>query len=370
LLVAATSSKIQLHIKETGVAGQDNSSGYERDHFDDWALMNRICMELPVGGRNFDFESHVTKRTVDLYSRENAQHLFVYAKDIAREPIKGFEKHIMTNPQVAQDYRRFKDEWDRKNGGGGTGGLMRTLSMRIGQAVGRRKDKEVQQQQIEPIKLDPFEKARTLVASDPGGPHQFSETKIEMIDYRLRLVEALQALRPGSSIPDDWIDTDGKKQSGAYSIQGDNLVLVREDGNDDRVWSIKRPFDLSKRKSQMQIDKERRADEETAEVERRAAEGIEFKQRLSQKIEQTKLGKAWKTAREGNLVDYLQAHPEGITDTWGSLHKLSEDGSTVIKTTTYGKVTNTPVADFRTTEDQRLVRDAQNNYTTSRGMSM
>jgi hypothetical protein len=350
-----------------------NSSGagdFERHHFDDWALMNRICMEPPVGGRNAEYEAYVSNRKVDRYSTDNAQHLLVYARDIAQEPIKGFEKHIMTNPQVVLDYRRFKDEWDRKNGGGGTSGLMRTLAMRIGQAVGRRKAKEEQQAEIEPIKRDPFERARTLVANDPAGSLNYNEAKIEAIDYRLRLVEALQALRPGSTIPDDWVDAEGKKQSGSYSIEGGNLVLVRQDGNDDRVWSIDRPFELSKRKSQIQIDRELRAVEEAAEAVRKEAARVASNERLQRQIESLDRRSAWRDANKENLTEYLEAHPEGIADTFGSLYKLSEDGSTVTRTTTYGKVTSTPVGEFRATENQRLEREMQKSHTISRGMSM
>jgi hypothetical protein len=337
--------------------------------YDNWALMNIHCTRNVAGeGRDRAYEAYVANRTVDNYSAQNAEHLLIYARDIAREPIKAFEKHIMTNPQVADEYRRFKEEWDRKNGGGGTGGLMRTLSMRIGQAVGRRKAKEEQQPEIEPIIGDPFEKARKLVANDPAGPHQFSEAKIEAIDYRLRLIESLRT--SNEPFLDDWIDGDGKRQSGHYSIQGANLVLVREDGNDDRVWSIERPFELSKRKSQIQIDRELRAVEEAAEAVRKEAARVASNERLQRQIESLDRRSAWRDANKENLTDHLEAHPEGIADTFGSLYKLSEDGSTVTRTTTDGKVTSTPVGEFRATENQRLERETQKSHTISRGMSM
>jgi hypothetical protein len=69
---------------------KDNTHARQDNLYDNWALMNMHCTQ-PVVGQGRDRKTHVGKLKDDDYSAQNAEHLLIYAREIAREPIKAFE---------------------------------------------------------------------------------------------------------------------------------------------------------------------------------------------------------------------------------------------------------------------------------------
>ncbi len=231
--------------------------------YENWEAMNQYCLQ--IGSRDVRYESYVSKRQVDSYSAQNAEHLFLYARDIAQAPIDGFEKHVMANPSVAKQYYRFKKDWDRKNGGG-SGGLVASLGMRIGNALSFHRTQEIKTLERD---NDPLTKTRLLVMNDPMRPKDMNEAQIAAVDYRYGIVRKLADGH--ASIQHQWQTDTGVKKSGVYTLQGQSLVFIHADGQPDIVWDIERPYKCysTTRKSQMKIDEERRAEEER---ERKQAE--------------------------------------------------------------------------------------------------
>jgi hypothetical protein len=333
--------------------------------FENWALVNRICMEPSIGGRNRDFESYIAKRKVDAYSAANAEHLLIYARDIAHEPIEGFEKHIMTNEQVAQDYLRFKEEWDRKNGGGGTGGLMKSLFGRIATMGSSRAPK------VEPQKSG-YE-ANLAIAEKLYRDHEIvqdlSKTQFRNAVQRMQFVEELLKLGEGARLDKQWV-ADGVQRTGSYFLEQNNLVLVRDDGEDDYVWEMDQPYHKQHRKSQMKLEEERQAAEEAARKEREAAAAVERQQATQRRLDISLRNLKWSRVEEQNLVAYLLENKEGIEDTMGSHWSLSEDQQTVIKRRPNGEEMKMPVEEKREREAARLEDRMRAKLHQSRGMSM
>lgn len=372
-----------------------------REWIDTLAYAKKITARLP------HFESYLEAREVDAYSMKNARVIFEYMRDVAGKPLPAIEKHVLCNPQVAEDYLRYKKDSDPKNDDGG--GMIMTLFRRL-RSPQIKADATATNQQVEnkpQVQADTFEQSgaqssdaflryvndlitkgprKSFEASfitrrkgarhvgqfsvhgdelvmvsdnewfvfDPTQPSQMisvghwpKDAKLEDVRNGLAIKEAaeqLSRMEPGAKIPANFIEKASEaKEEGTLSLVNGRLLLSF--GNDDKQfrYDIEYPF----KREQMLSPK---GQEEFMERTRRFSEAHE--------------------ARKTNVLSMIERKPDGIHDQNGYHYQLSDDGQTVTKTLWRGRVETFTREAFNAMEMARLAPKQEQVMSMGRGMGM
>ncbi|TLX17175.1 hypothetical protein [Rhizobium sp. MHM7A] len=372
-----------------------------REWADTLAYAKKINARLP------HFESYLEAREVDAYSKKNARVVFEYMRDVAGKPLPAIEKHVMCNPQVAEEYLRYKKDSDPKNDDGG--GMIMTLFRRL-RSPQIKADATATKPKVEneqPVQVDMSAQSRaqadetflryvndliaqgqrksfqaSFISLRNGARHvgQFSvhgdelamvtdtewfifdatapsqvisvghwpkEAKFEDVRNGLAIKEAAEQLSemgPGAKIPATFVEkTSQAKGDGTLTLVQGRLLLSF--GKDDKQfrYEIEYPF----KRDQMPSPAEQEA-------------FIEKTRRFSEAHE----------ARKTNILDMIQKKPEGIHDQNGYHYQLSEDGQTITRTLWRGRVETFSREEFNTMEMARLAPKHEQVMSMGRGMSM
>lgn len=369
----------------------------------EWA--DTLAYAKSIGGRLPHFESYLEAREVDAYSSKHARVIFEYMRDVAGKPLPGIEKHVLSNPQVADEYLKYKKDSDPKNDEGGTG-VMMTLLRRLRSpkikadvtikveiepqalqtataqsraqadeafiryisqliANGKRKSfdasfmnlrngvRHVGQFTIHGSELAMVVDTEWFVF-DPSSPskvvsigHWPKDAKFEQVRNGHAIksaAEQLSKMEPGATIPANFIEKASKATvEGSLSLVQGKLLLSYGDKDKQFRYETEYPF---------------KCDVMSSPVEHEAF--IRRAREFSQSHE----------ARKANILTMIEKTPEGITDHHGYHYKLSEDGSTVSKTLWRGKVETFSRDQFNEMEISRLAPRQEQAMTMSRSMRM
>lgn len=372
-----------------------------REWADTLAYAKKINARLP------HFESYLEAREVDAYSVKNARVIFEYMRDVAGKPLPAIEKHVMSNPQIAEDYLRYKKDSDPKNDEGG--GMIMTLFRRL---------------RSPQLKADATATKRQAESELQVQTDTFAQSRAQSAEAFLRYVNDQITQGPRKSFDASFISRHkGARHIGQFTLHGDELVMVR-----DNEWFVFDPTQPSQVSSVGHWPKDakledvrkglaiREAAEQLSKMEPGAKIPANFVEKASEAkaegtltlvkgrlllsfgkddkqfryelefpfkrdlmpspteqeafIEKTRRFSEAHEARKTNILTMIEKKAEGIHDQNGYHYQLSGDGQTITKTLWRGRVEIFAREEFNTMEMARITPKQEQVMSMGRGMSM
>jgi hypothetical protein len=333
-------------------------------------------------------------------------------RDVAGKPLPEIEKHVVCNPQVKEEYLRYKKDSDPQNDGGG--GLVMSLVRRL-RSPQIKAAAKLKVESEKPASVENLTQSRAAAAenflryvSDQIARQERETFQISFMDLRKgarhvgqfsihgdelamvsgtewfvfdptqtsqvisvghwpkgitfedirknmaieKAIGQLSNLEPGARIPANFIEkASAAKAEGTLTLSPEKKLILTFGENDKRFsYDTKSPFARKELESPAQINAELKASRDRLD-------------RMMENIEASK-------TRTTNILEMIQKKPEGVKDTIGYLYKLSDDGQTVTKSSWSGKVVGTFTREeFNAMEVERLAPKQEMAMSMSRGRS-